>query len=290
MQIIERDRLLFLGAPGSGKSQAIVDVATLLPDVKVYAFDMQDSILPLLRAVGEAPPNLVLYRIGGEPVEAWDEFQARCKEVRATVKPGDWVAFDVAADWWQLVQDAYIEKVYEAASCDFKEAKLMEAVEQGAKTKKAPKKALGFGGLEPDEWSVVKGKYYITIPQTLSTRCTANIIVTANEKTPAHWMRGDEMVFREANLPGQYKKNLVKPWGEANLTSQVDVVLWLKHPTDKKWTLSTLGKNRFKVDFDDVDITSRTVWEVYCERLKRDPYRSPGFLDAPLPKKEKRAR
>lgn len=274
--LVDRIRFLLLGSPGAGKSQAIIDLALALPQITVHAFDMQDSIAPLLttraRFDEPVPENLDLHRIGGSPPDAWDQFKEECDFVFANAGYGDWLCFDVAQDWWQLAQDAYVEKTYGVAMAQFKEMKVQEA----RKTERKSKKILGFGGLDNDDWSVIKPKYQSTIPRALSTRCITNVLVTANEKVPAHYMKGDEMIFLEANLPGQYKTSLVKPHGESQLTSQVDVVLWLKHPTDRKWTLSTIGKNRFRLELKDEDITGNTMWEVYCLATGRDSSRSPG--------------
>lgn len=290
MNLVDRDRILLMGSPGSGKSQAIVDLALCLPNSNVFALDLQDSIAPLLSTrarLSEAlPDNLVLHRIGGSPPDAWDELNSILNGsdgLFASVGFGDWVCFDCANDFWQLAQDAYVEKTYGVQMATFKEMKVVEA-KQGRDGAKG-KKVLGFGGLDNDDWSVIKPKYYNTIPKALSTRCIANVLVTVNEKTPAHWQRGDEMVFMEANLPGQYKKEMVKPHGEGQLTSQVDVVLWLRHPNDRAWTLSTIGKNRYRVEIEDEDVTGVPVWTAFCMAIGRDPEKSPG---APEPAKEEK--
>jgi len=84
------------------------------------------------------------------------------------------------------------------------------------------------------------------------------------------------MVFREEHLPYQYKRAKIKPAGHKALTEQVDVVMRLQHPAENKWTLGTLGKNRFGVEFDNIDVTGLSVWEVYCEQLGVDPGVAPG--------------
>lgn len=289
LEIVERERILLIGSPGSGKSQAIVDIATTLRHVPVVAFDMQDSIMPLLAAAkrrGDPLPgdNFDLIRITGEPVDAWDSFESECKRVREEYGPGSFICFDVAGDWWQLVQDAYIEETYGVTTAQFKGQKIIDAV----KMDKRGKKVLGFGGLDTDDWNVIKPKYHNTIPTCLGTRCYANIIVTANEKTPAHFKKGDDMVFLESNLPGAFKKELVKPHSESQLASQVSMILWLKHPNDRKWTLSTLGKNRDRLVIEDLDITDSTVWDAYCSEQGRDSEVAPGLPEEEQKPKAKR--
>lgn len=290
MQLIERDRVLVMGAPGSGKSQSIVDLSLALPDVPFYVFDAQDSIMPLLVARqrrGESlPENMTLHRIGGDVVEAWDFFNETVQETLEQAKAGDWICFDVAADFWQLVQDAYIEKTYGVTTADFKGQKVEEAVKSRDGKKK---KVLGFGGLDNDDWSVITPKYYATIPRALSTRCDANVWITANEKTPAHFKRGEELVFIEANLPGVFKKELVKPHAQSQLASQVSVILWLKHPSERRWTVSTIGKNRDGFVLEDVDCTDTSVWNVFKMEQGLDPERSPGkFYEAKARKRGKK--
>jgi len=254
-----RHRILLMAAPGCGKSQAIVDLARF-GDTQVTVFDREDGIRPLLYALGETPENLDLRLIEGDPADAWASLRSQVKEVRTRSMVDDWICFDVAEAWWTMSQEAYVMMRYGTDLASYLADKIVEAVVSS-------RKPLTFGGLIPDDWQVIKSQYYTVIPQTLGAGCKANVMVTAQIKDVATWMKDGQPVYLEQKLPEMYKKAGIKPAGESALTGQVDVVLQLEHPTMKRWRMRTLGKNRLGVEFDWVDVTDRSVYEVYLEQL-----------------------
>jgi len=256
-----RHRLLLTGPEGSGKSQAIVDLAKLLSHREVYAFDAQESIAPLL---GEELPNLHIWLPEGEPAEAFEAYRAEVKEVRAKAKGGDWICFDPADDWEELARQAYAETHFSQDWGDYVESKV-----KGGK--------LPFGGFEVGDWQAIRAKTYGTIVQTMGASCRANVLVTAHLKDVVSWMKDGVQVFQSPKLPDAFKRAGVSPGGEAAIVGRCDIVLQLDHPTSKKWRIRTLGKGRGvagqTVEFDWLDITDEdlSVFGVYCDQRGLEP-------------------
>ena len=255
-----RYRILLMGAPGSGKSQAIIDLARYNPDSKVVAFDYQDGIRPLLADLGDEVPNLDPHLIHGEPLEAWPQFKVECKQARVDYGEGDWICFDGSGLWWDLVKGWQVQRKYGVDLADFLADKAA-----AAQAAKPGKKALGFGGLETEDWEVIRAQYYTTIPQTLGAGCQANVLVTALAKDVGSWQKDGETVYLEPSLPPMYKRLGIKPEGEKGLTSQVDYVLQVEHPSEAKWKLRGLGKRGSRAEFAWKDITAQSVVDVFKE-------------------------
>jgi hypothetical protein len=105
------ERILACGAPGSGKSDAIVRLALDLQDTghKLVVIDRDRGIGKAVKEIcgGGAPENLTYFL-----AKTWDRVRQGVSYGFKTLTPGDWLVFDMLGPLWDFAQNEYARMVY----------------------------------------------------------------------------------------------------------------------------------------------------------------------------------
>lgn len=104
-----RERLLVLGAPGTGKTKTIADVCAYAGQQgkRMYVIDVEDKIEAMMSCLGGTPKNMDLH-----VATEWVEIKGARDKILQSCKPEEWIAIDRADLCWPNVQRWYVQEVY----------------------------------------------------------------------------------------------------------------------------------------------------------------------------------
>jgi len=171
------ERILLMGAPGTGKSEQLLNIAEYLEadGIPMYIMDLEDKLGAMLENRDRIPSNIELYT-----TFAWDEpqtsnFNGGIKQVTEIitekVKPGDWIGIDRVDIAWPIVQRWFTQQKYNETLAE----KMME------KSKQMTKSSMFIPRFDQGSWQVINEQYEEFILSILyRSRC--NILLTTGIK------------------------------------------------------------------------------------------------------------
>lgn len=103
-----REKLLIGGDTNTGKTMAIIQLAVMYPNKKVYVFDAEGDVALTIEEMGLELPNL--FDIPVKP--DWEEFTTSYNAAKQILTPDDWCCFDMMGVFWDLAQNCFSRGVY----------------------------------------------------------------------------------------------------------------------------------------------------------------------------------
>jgi len=170
-----RERILLMGAPGTGKTLQIMNIARYLEEefkVPLYCVDLEDKMGAMLANVEDAPKNIKL-RVAFD----WDDpeeggLKQAINWLEKVVEPGDWIAVDRIDLAWSQVQRWFTEIKFNESMADH----MVSASKNMTKPSKFIPK------FDPGSWQVINEQYEWMIMR-LIYRLRANVILTTGIKS-----------------------------------------------------------------------------------------------------------
>lgn len=237
------ERILVMGSPGCGKSNAMLKVARRNPDNHFYVLDNEGSSFQTLLeeeyqdVLGNG--NVTIY-----PLDAndWEGHIAALKEVKAKMGRGDWVVIDMMTATWGAVQNWFTDQVFNQDIEEyFLEVRKMKKNKAQGESKQKPLAA--FEGFM--DWSVINPTYQKLY--TLLLSMPGNVYATAEVAKIA------EEEDRDVNaIFGSYG---VKPKGQKRMGHVFSTILLFKKSKVGDYSMTSIkqrGREEFEnVKFDD---------------------------------------
>lgn len=168
-----RERILLMGAPGSGKTYATLQLARALPESNFYIIDTDMKVEPMLATEFSALTNVHVY-----PVYSWEQIIAALNDILPKLRPQDWISVDLISPAWDRVQNFYINQVFgtDPAAYFLGIRQDMQQNKQAHKDKRG-----GFEGFK--DWGVINKLYQEQFVGPLFYMHKANVIATASMDT-----------------------------------------------------------------------------------------------------------
>lgn len=244
-----KERMLFMGAPGTGKTLQVVNIASFIEEeygLPMYYIDLEDKASAMLENMKGGPSNIEL-RVAFD----WDNentggLKQHVDWLESVVKPGDWVCVDRMDLAWAYVQRWFTELKYKETMAD-------RLASTSVNMKKGSMFIPRFDG---GAWQVINEQYEWMMLRILF-RMRANVIMTSGIKA------GDE-----GSSPLDVYGNLgVIPRGQKELGHQPhSVFLFTQRRVNSKmaWRVSTGKDLPNRVWFDNEPLTDFSV--MYVEK------------------------
>lgn len=217
------ERILTFGLYGSGKTHGWGTLADFYReeglDNKFYVIGTESgSVGRLSDKYPNFDDNVVV-----RDVDDWYELTAWTDEILGQVVPGDWIVMEGLDKPWHWVQGLY-DKLH------------------GPKLDLDPRDpfSMARGVTEVDrDWVKINAVYRNWINPIV--RSDAHVYGTSpqdairlpNPQKPKAWSDSKEVI-------GQYEMFGFRPAGQKELGHHFHSVLWMKHPTRSKWTITTV--------------------------------------------------
>ena len=136
-----REKILLGGGTNTGKTVAIIHIAYMFPENKVWVFDAEGDVELSVEEMGFKPPNLTIYNVKPD----WSAFEAKYHEAKDALTPQDWMCFDMMGVFWDLAQGSFAQMVFGETLAQHQIALLREH------------KKLDFGGFDGlQHWPTIK--------------------------------------------------------------------------------------------------------------------------------------
>ncbi len=169
-----REKILTMGAPGTGKTYAWLSIAKRYPKVQFYAIDTDDSVPRMLS--GE--------RFGGLenvhclPVTSWKELVEQTAVAIEAAERGDWIIVDRFDKPWEFVQSYFGEEIYGKDPGAY----IMQRRRELANKKTPADRPALVGEFGVGDW-VTMGKLFGTWFRSLNYSSPAHIFATTPPKS-----------------------------------------------------------------------------------------------------------
>ena len=231
------ERVLLMGAPGTGKTYHIVKMVQYLEEfgIKVHAIDLEDKLEPMVTGLCESmPKNLSIYT-----AFSWEELKTDDKsvlhQIESNAKQGEWIVVDRIDLSWPMVQRWFTQQKYNEELAD----RMMQ------KSKDMKKSSMFTPRFDQGSWQVINEQYE-SFMLAILYRLRCNLIMTTGIKGP------------EENSPIDiYGRLGVLPRGQKEIGHQPHSVFLLTQERagrDIVWRITT-GKdlpNREVFDHEDL--------------------------------------
>lgn len=216
------ERILCYGPEGSGKSRNILSIARWHQDRGSDAvFRVLDTDFAYKRMlIGEFSD---LENIEVFEADAWPDYPRLAKKIRDTNRPEDWMVVDLASTPWSVVQDHYIERVFDTDLSDY-----WEAARKQGKTKDGTP----LDGWQ--DWGIIN-KMYRDFEQWIH-RAHCHVYATAGARQLVQ-SRGS--VNEAADVVRDYGRIGFKPEGQKGLGHLFHTVLYCQAGPRGTWFVTT---------------------------------------------------
>ena len=177
-----RERILFMGGPGGGKSHQLIKVCKYLEtkEIPVFCIDCEDKLEATLKGMGGMPSNLKLYVAIG-----WEEVKEATKKIEEEIKPGNWIMIDRVDLTWPGVQRWYTQGKYDEELAD----RLM------AKAKEMKKPSMFIPRFDQGAWQVINEQHE-TFMLKILYRHRTSVLLTAGIRGLREGREGGEEIGR----------------------------------------------------------------------------------------------
>ncbi len=177
-----REKILLGGGTNSGKTLAIIQLAVMFPERRVWAFDAEGDINLTVKEIGLELPNLTVKEVRPD----WLRFTAEYQEAKQVLTAQDWCCFDMMGVFWDLAQNSFSRSV-------FGESPSQHIVKLRQEAGKAD-----FGGFDGlTDWTVIKRMHNEDIFDDAVRWSEFNVLATTSltdyspkEKVPKVGMEG----------------------------------------------------------------------------------------------------
>lgn len=244
-----REKLLVAGETNSGKTLTIVQLAVTFPDKRIIAFDAEGDINLTLEDMGLELPNLTVI----EARPDWDALVASYNTAKASLRPEDWLCFDMLGVFWDLAQNSFSKAVFGESPSQHIIALRREA------------KRADFGGFDGlTDWTVIKRMHNEDIFDDALRWSNFNVLATTSltdfspkEKVPTLGVEG--------LLASEFGKKLE---GEKHNKFRFRTIVVVYHKVKERKFCFKIVKSKGTVPtlpLPEHDFTGRSFIEVYYE-------------------------
>lgn len=242
-----REKILVAGGTNSGKTIAIIQLAVMFPDKRVYAFDAEGDINLTIEEMGLELPNLTVKEV----IPDWDKLRADYQEAKKVLTADDWCCFDMLGVFWDLAQNSFSKSV-------FGESPSQHIVALRKETGKAD--FGGFSGLT--DWTVIKRMHNEDIFDDAVRWSPFNVLATTTlgdyspkEKVPKTGMEG--LMVKEFGQKLEGEKH--------NKYRFRTIAILYQDITDGRFCfkLVKLKGTALKQPLQEFDVTGRSFYEVF---------------------------
>ena len=228
------EKILVMGAMGTGKTYQALKIAEAYPSAQVYVLDTDDA---WERNMTEFPP---LGNVHITYAYDWEEYLGWLDDIEGKVRPGlDWVVVDRVDKAWAAVQTYVSEEVYGVDRADKLLAGLKAMAQKG-------KQAMRIAGATQADWQVINAQYFRWFSR-LMYKLRANVYLTTSI-SPVY--RDDDQ--RVLDL---YAHLGVRPAGQKDLAYEPSTVLLFTRDRDGRHYVTTV-KDRGREYMDHLRLIS----------------------------------
>lgn len=227
-----REKIMLIGASGTGKTYAHLCIARSLPDVDFYVIDTDDS---LGRSLQEFDG---LSNVHSRLVYGWEELTEATDWVKEEAGPDDWIVIDRVDMPWEWVRDYYAREVYGQDPADYimKRRQQMDA-----------DRPMSVGEFGQGDWVTIKRLHNDSWLRPLIYQVDAHLLTTTRPK-PIY----DE-VDQETDM--LFSSLGVLPGGEKRLPHYFHTIMLLQRTrAGREWRVTTV-KDRGREEFIDQKLT-----------------------------------
>ena len=244
-----RERILLMGAPGTGKSTQLLNVVNYVNEFGIHAhvIDLEDKLTALLG--NQIPKNMTLYTC----VE-WEELIDARDKILTTCKPDEWIFVDRVDLAWNFVQRFFSTKKY---NIELAERLLDKSIDM-------KKRAMFIPRFDAGDWPTINENYESFIGFVFyRSRC--NALVTSGIRAVDPDSKNDIDIFSLG----------INPRGQKELGHQPISAFLLqdaKKGKEHDYLITTAKegtKNRVQFDHETLyDFTAQYLSEYYPEKKK----------------------
>lgn len=218
-----RERILLIGAPGSGKSTAHLNIARFHQSTRSLAvFRIMDTDAAINRMLDSGYSSLTNVEV--YPTYDWSDYLNNTKKILSISKPDDFIVVDMISSAWEAVQEYFTNEIFQKGIGDY----FLEA--RKSVTSK-DKNLQAFDGWR--DWVVINGLYRDWI-NPLIFRSRSHVIGVAK----ADSINQDKERDKQTRMTfGPYG---VKPVGQKHLGFQFHTLLILMESTPNDYTITTV--------------------------------------------------
>ncbi len=239
-----RERILLMGAPGTGKTLQLVNIARFLEEehgLKLYCIDLEDKLGAMLANINDPPHNIETMVVFDWDDEDEGGMKQAADWLEQKVKPGGWVAVDRMDLAWSMVQRWFTEIKFDESMAD----KMAEV----SKGMKKPSKFIPR--FDSGSWQVINEQYEWMMMRIMY-KLRANVIITTGIKSNEDG----------ANPLDVYGSLGVLPRGQREIGHQPHSVFLLTQKAANRqlvWRISTGKDLPGRTWFDDERLTDFSV-------------------------------
>lgn len=242
-----RERILSFGMEGTGKSNAILNVARYCPDNHFWVFDNDNSYERLLATDYtdvEEVGNVHVFdpALDGDPDDEWKTLTAWTQAKRQgedITSDDDWVVIDSTTPSWDDVQTWYVDELWNKDIAQFFMESRKEMAKAGDKGS-----ASAFEGFK--DWSVINKEYSREFQRHL-LRMPCHLYITAERKALS------KEDLRDPTLQEMYGQIGARPGGQKRIGHLMQTVLYCGKKRTGEWVMTTV-KDRGRVEMDKTPI------------------------------------
>ncbi len=276
--LLDRESILMLGGPGSGKSDSVVRLALdgIDQGFKVTVIDRDRGLSKAVKDIckGKPPDNLSYFLVKND----WRKLHEAVDWAFDNLKAGDWLVLEMLGNFWDFMQMQYSQEVYGMDVSDHlltlrKDAQqLMD--EAGASTrsndgkkKSEANKILGqkmqYSGMEGrTDWAVIKRMHTVPIERA-TLEGDFHILAT----TSVTKVSQDEV---NNNQWPEFQGIGKRPEGEKHNTHRFDTIVYCERDDDDfVWSTDLRGgrgKDRGRDLYRNVSFRDVGFWASYQEK------------------------
>lgn len=276
--LLDRESILMLGGPGSGKSDSVVRLALdgIDQGFKVAVIDRDRGLSKAVKDIckGKPPDNLSYFLVKQD----WRKLHEAVDWAFEHLKAGDWLVFEMLGNLWDFMQMQYSKEVYgEDVSTHLltlrKDAqKLMDEAgastrSSDAKEKKDANTILGqkmqYSGMEGrTDWAVIKRMHNVPFERVLLEGDFHVLATTSVTRVSQEEMNN--------NLWPEFHGIGKRPEGEKHSTHRFDTIVYCERSNDDfVWSTDLRGgrgKDRGRELHRDVSYKKIGFWASYAEK------------------------
>ena len=213
--MILREKILVIGAPGSGKSYSGLTIARCFPESHCFVLDTDDAIPRMLATEFSDLKNVTVF-----PCVDWPQYLESVVTIGKKAKTGDWLMVDFISQAWSAIQNYYVETVFGESVGDYFLRVRMDAA-------KNAKKLDTLSGWV--DWVPIKANYNDWL-RRIKYKLPTHVYAAAGVRAPRDT---DEREIKEMFAGGKM------PEGEKHLGHEFHTILSAEHLRDG-WVMSTI--------------------------------------------------
>lgn len=249
-----RERQLFFGAPGSGKSNALMSIMRRQADDFFYILDSEDD---WMFSLGEDEANDELLARGNFDIRVltdnkdFDQHLETIIKIREKIKPGEFFFYDKLTPAWQAAQDWFTNEIFGEDLADY----VLEARKALEEKRKAQQKAGGKGDRTAPvfdqlrDWGPINAQYNKIVREIQKIATVAHVFIVADIKNI-----GENTKPEKVRL---YRPYSGLPAGQGDIDVLPHTIIHFDHdPRAQEYTMSTVkdrGTRESKKRMDSVE-------------------------------------